>query len=78
LRAQAEVYRAGHKLGYTPQQMDDMEVWQLAAILEVDLEPDWEPTEADKERLERIQQPTETMDITAQALDMMGIRPKVG
>jgi uncharacterized protein YbaP (TraB family) len=72
------------KLGFTPQQVDQMEPWQVAAILGVDIQPEEytegdtflgrQLTEADKERLRRFNQTTETeVDITERVAREMGI-----
>ena len=74
------------KLGFTPQQVDLMEPWQVAAILGIDIQPEGfdedadtflgrKLTEADKERLRRFNQTTghDGVDITDKVAREMGI-----
>lgn len=71
------------KIGYTPQDIDLMEVWQVAALLGMDERViDDEDTflgrpltEADKERLRRFSTSIESADpdITDQVMQRMGI-----
>lgn len=77
MRGHAELYRAFHPR-YTPSEVDGMEMWQAAALLDIDLKPemdDWEMTEADRARIESFATIPEDGDLTAQVMRQMGITP---
>ena len=75
-RWRAELYKAMRP--WTPAQVDEMELWQIAVFLGTDryTNPDgWEPTEADLARL-KPQAPTEPGDdITQMIMSRMGVNP---
>jgi hypothetical protein len=62
---------------FTPNQVDAMEVVQVAILLGADLvsDIDWRPTEADLERMKGYE-PAPGEDVTQSALRQLGIVPR--
>lgn len=80
----ADLYRALARLSFTPPDIDGMEVWQVAALLGMDLKPELDTDaetflgrplrEGDKRRLAKFAQSGgDGEDITAQVMRQMGI-----
>lgn len=84
-RWRAELYRVMRQIGFAPQVVDGMEMWQIATLLETDLKPKGvDPdrlaaeahTLADRARAisGNQEEPTEdAADITDQVMKQMGI-----
>lgn len=88
MRLRAELYRAFARVGFTPSEVDGMEVWQAAVLLGSDVDSK-DGSIADRmaaerhtlvERAARIREmrgspePSESVDITQDIMRQMGIK----